>query len=940
MSKKLERTRFRSYGAALLWLMQSLALSGAPRPGELDPSFDPGSGLGVRGSTFNALVLQADGKLIIGGTFTNYSGTPVTNIARINPDGSLDPSYLGAGEGIVAMHGLADGTVLVGGHFSQFGGAARDQIARLNADGSLDPTFVPQAGFSGFYPEIFTIAVQADGKIIAGGTFDLTNSTNKNLARLHPDGRLDTTFQGHDFGSVLAVALQPDGKILLGGTFGIRRANADGSPDPSFAPVAIPNPAFEYSAVNAIHLYADGKILVGGSFSRLNGELLNNIARLTTDGRLDESFDAGVGADGQIRTLLVQPDGKIVVGGSFSNFNAFPRRYLARLLPTGMLDLGFRCDLNNDGLTNINPYFVGTYAMALQPDDKIVLAGTSPTVNGVERRGIARIYAGDAPDEAPQILTSPIDLTVSEGTNVTLSVDFKGVPSPGVQWQLNGSAITSATGNTLRLRNVRTSNAGDYTISLSNTLGVATGLVARLAVQPAPATPGAADVAFDPGDALVNPGSVNSLPSRGPRSSIRRLAVQADGKMIAAGNFSSFAGALTRGLVRLNRDGSLDRAFLSNAIALAPDLPIVDDILVQPDGKMIVAGNYRLDDPGHYTIGGLSRLNPDGTIDPSFNASVEGDYGGAPPFRLALRPDGKILVSGGAFYFTVDEKFHFHLALLNADGSLDPNFKSDAGIMTGQIRALDLQRDGRVLVGGFFSTFNGVPRSGLVRLDATGELDPAFSVGAGPDGSVYALEVQPDGRILVGGTFSTFAGVPRKYLARLSAEGNLDTSFDPGTNVVWGAQAIRLQPDGKILVAGGLYLGAGRQTNSIVRLLPDGSLDPGFTTLSDDVVYDLMRLDDGKILIGGAFSRLDNVLRNGIALLHGDPLLTASARSGGVFATTVATTTGKTYTLEFRPTLNEGTWTRLHAISGNGGFMTLTDPDANSTQRFYRLRVE
>src|SRR5204863_1289888 len=83
------------------------------------------------------------------------------------------------------------------------------------------------------------------------------------------------------------------------------------------------------------------------------------------------------------------------------------------------------------------------------------------------------------------------------------------------------------------------------------------------------------------------------------------------------------------------------------------------------------------------------------SIIPSFNASVEGDYGGAPPFRLALRPDGKILVSGGAFYFTVDEKFHFHLALLNADGSLDPNFKSDAGIMTGQIRRSEERRVGK-----------------------------------------------------------------------------------------------------------------------------------------------------------------------------------------------------------------------------------------------------
>jgi uncharacterized delta-60 repeat protein len=224
---------------------------------------------------------------------------------------------------------------------------------------------------------------------------------------------------------------------------------------------------------------------------------------------------------------------------------------------------------------------------------------------------------------------------------------------------------------------------------------------------------------------------------------------------------------------------------------------------------------------------------------------------------------------------------------LNRDGSIDPAFNPDAGIIQGQITTLCFQNDGRALVGGSFDAFNGVPQKNLVRLNIDGNLDASFAIGSGPDGWLCAWRVQPDGKILVGGSFAAFAGVTRNNLARLSADGSLDMSFDPGANIVGTVQAIDLQPDGKILVAGGRYLGNGGQTNSVVRLLQNGSLDPTFDVRTDDLVYDLVRLDDGRIAVGGAFSRLDNVLRNGIAVLHGDPMLMNASRTSGWFDTTV-----------------------------------------------------
>src|SRR6185369_16310442 len=142
-------------------------------------------------------------------------------------------------------------------------------------------------------------------------------------------------------------------------------------------------------------------------------------------------------------------------------------------------------------------------------------------------------------------------------------------------------------------------------------------------------------------------------------------------------------------------DGSVDRAFLSNAIALKSDLPYVDDVLVQADGKILVAGYYTSVNGGlSIPLRRLSRLNADGTSDASFIESVEADYPLGNGFRIAQRPDGKILLSGGSLHFSVGGKFRRRLTLLNHDGSLDPDFNPDAGILQGQINALCIQNDG------------------------------------------------------------------------------------------------------------------------------------------------------------------------------------------------------------------------------------------------------
>ena len=338
--------------------------------GSLDSSFNPDIE-GMSGSSVYAIAVQADGQILIGGCFTTVNGETRNNVARLNADGSLDASFdIGSGvDGNVnAIATQADGKILIGGYFIEVNGVAYNSIARLNADGSFDQGF--NANISEYDP-VYAIAVQADGNILIGGYFSAVNGVTRNrIARLDADGSLDGSFDpGSGAGSsgVETIALQTDGKILIGGWFsmvngvahnGIARLNADGSLDQSF------NPDVD-SSVQAIALQADGKILIGGYFIVVNGVAHNNIARLNADGSLDTSFNTDISASNTIETITVQANGRIIIGGDFTNVNSESRKRIARLHSGDSdgdgiedaadkfpLDPGESLDTDNDGTGN------------------------------------------------------------------------------------------------------------------------------------------------------------------------------------------------------------------------------------------------------------------------------------------------------------------------------------------------------------------------------------------------------------------------------------------------------------------------------------------------------------------------------------------------------------------------------------------------------------
>jgi uncharacterized delta-60 repeat protein len=210
------------------------------------------------------------------------------------------------------------------------------------------------------------------------------------------------------------------------------------------------------------------------------------------------------------------------------------------------------------------------------------------------------------------------------------------------------------------------------------------------------------------------------------------------------------------------------------------------------------------------------------------------------------------------------------IARLNADSSLDLSFNPGSGANR-VVFALALQPDGKVLISGNFTAVDGVSRNGIARLNADGSLDRSFDPGSGANWRINALALQPDGKVLIGGGFTAVNGVTRNGIARLNADGSLDPSFDPRGGVSGGDQgvyAFALQPAGKMLIGGVFTAVDGVSRSGIARLNADGSLDPSFDPRGvAGNTYAITVQPDGKVLMGG-FNRVDNQPWQGIMRLH------------------------------------------------------------------------
>jgi uncharacterized delta-60 repeat protein len=458
--------------------------------GTLDETFIVGTGFDA---AIYDLAIQSDGKIIVVGNFDTYNGvTNLNNIVRLNSDGSLDPSF-SIGNGLSATsYSVAlqsDGKIVVGGSFTNYNGTLRNRIVRLNSDGSNDNTFSPSSGFNN---TVYSVAVQSDGKILVGGSFTTVNGqTSNRIARLNSNGTTDTGFGiGTGFNSTVnSIALQSTGKIVVGGAFTLCNGITSGYIARLNATGLIDTASFESgtgfsSTINSIAIQSDDRILATGSFTTFNGsESRVRIARLNSTGDIDYTFNPSTGLNSIGEHISVMTDGRIVASGSFSLYNGTAAQRVVRILshtiqatsvsPTGVLCAGeagqvsftisgtfnasnvFTAQLSNATGSFASPVNIGTVASTIGgtmpftiPTDavtgtayRIRIIASDPQVTGTDLGATSNISITAAPVPTNTISATP-NGAICSGTTVNFTaVSIDGGSSPVYTWKLNGTAV-------------------------------------------------------------------------------------------------------------------------------------------------------------------------------------------------------------------------------------------------------------------------------------------------------------------------------------------------------------------------------------------------------------------------------------------------------------------------------------------------------------------
>ena len=746
--------------AAALPLLLLLVAAETRAQSALD-GFDPKAN-----DTVRVVVVQPDGKILIGGRFTTLSpnggaAVPRNHIARLNPDGTLDLTFNPNANGDVYAIALQnDGKILVGGNFNganSIGGQTRNHIARLDpATGAAD-SWDPNAT-----DHINAIVVQRDGKILAGGRFEGPNSiggqTRNFIARLDAVTGAADSWDPNTNDTILSIAVQADGKVLAGGGF----ENIGGQPRNRIARLDATtgladswNPSAS-GVVFSIALQADGQILVGGLFGNIGGQPRNRMARLDATTGLADSFDphalhSDPGYQGSVGSITVQADGKILAGGFFTSIGGQPRANIARLdAVTGLAD-------------SFNPGAESTiYSIAVQADGKVVAGGFSFAIGGETRSRIFRVETGGGLDRT-------LDLGLAGMVVVSTAVQPDGKI-------LIGGLFTSVLGvtrnNIARLNPDGTLDAAfdpDADSAVESIVVQADGQIlvggfftniggeARNRVARLDAATGLAD-SFDPN---ANDG-------------VYSLALQADGKILAGGFFTRMGGQTRNHIARIDAATGLIDSFNPNANS------VIRSIAVQADGKILAGGNFQ----GTNSIGGqtrnfIARLDPATGLADSFDPNANGTL-----YSIAVQADGRIL-AGGTFSGIGGQTRNL-IARLDPTTALADSFNPNAmgGAPMGHVKSIAVQANGRVLVGGTFENIGGLNRAHIARLD--GNTGSADSFDPSADGVVWSIVVQPDGKILAGGAFNAMGGLLRTLFARLSNDtAALQHLAVARTNITW-----------------------------------------------------------------------------------------------------------------------------------------------------------
>lgn len=752
-------------------------------PGDLDPAFGGFSSDGKIGNApidIYAMALQADDKIVVAGIKNNTFA-----LARYLTNGTLDTSFGSNGVVTTIIHSTqsaagafavaiqANGKIVAAGDVSL---PTNDNfaLARYNTDGSLDTSFSgdgkAQSDFDSGDDAAYAVAIQGDGRIVVAGKAAVSGDADFGVERFNPDGTLDSSFSGNgkvniafgDSDSASAMAIQSDGKLIVAGDhldcgfiscdtdFALARLNTDGSLDPTFDWDGKLTTGFgDWDTAHGVAVQPDGKIVAAGYKSGVGFAL----ARYLSNGSLDATFDG----DGKLTTaitnapyswandVVIQPDGKIVAAGLGNNQFA-----ILRYRSDGLLDTSFAGDGEQFADFGANVQFAE--ALALQPDGRLIAVG---------QKYLVRYFPDGSLDAGGRQL-------VAFGTPVAAEAAY------ALAMQMDGKIVTAG-----------------YKAESTDQFALA-----RLKPD------GTLDPTFD-GDGLLTFGF-------GGDERAQSVAVGSDGNIVAAGYVTSPGSGKNFMIARFGPDGVF-KCFNVTDFQDGDDQPY--GVAIQPDQKIIVAGSVWNPTSASFHMG-IARYNANCTLDTSFGAGGKTQPGSRPGYDIAraliVQPDGKIVMAG------MDNN-DLALVRLTDSGALDLSFGSGGRVVQdlgGDEAAYALTRlaNGQLIVAGETSA-----DFLLARYNSSGSLDTTFGTDGvstldfgGVVDAAYAVAIRADGTIAAAGCGATLLGVPFQFeVAQFRPDGTPDTAFSGDGKVVTSfgdtgkcARGVGFTPDNRIIAGG------------------------------------------------------------------------------------------------------------------------------------------
>ena len=791
-----------------------------------------------------------------------------------------------------------DGKFIVGGYYVSSNGDNDFALARYNNDGTLDFTFgVGGKTVTNFLEinnngnTILSLHVLPNGKILALGLTTQTFSPNMAVVRYNENGSIDTDFgsNGKIVSSLVgidvlgyggALAVQPDGKIIIAAVkminfdpnyyIGLERYLEDGSLDTSFgtAGQAVASYGNGKSFATAVALQPDGKIVVGGTYMPTNVSVMA-VMRFTTNGILDTAFDGdgktttsfGAGTTGSGMTMSVNANNKIVLAGSVGS-NTSSNLGVLQYNANGSLDIAFDGDGKALRPFDLEDNYVTVNSFTRQPDGKFLAV-------------FRAYYALTNTDFVVRRYNSDTSVDTAFGTNgkITATFDTGLNEAQSAFVAPDGKIVVVGKSIPLLYDHV------DFGVARYSSNGIL-------------------DATLD-GD-----GKLTTLFEKG-NDRMKTLLVLPNDKLIAIGisDYRNANNSIGRDIIlsKYNSDGSLDTSFGNSGKVLSilgQQLNTISTAALQPDEKIVVGNMYYNPTEATYSYE-IIRYNANGSLDTTF-----GTNGKRPIIYYAesiiFQPDGKIIIAGSGTLDTVN--YGYIISRFNSNGTPDTSFDGDGSklfsfgefIYTGI--TIMLQHDNKIVLSCTTSATDvdgGAAKFALARFNSDGGLDTAF----GNNGTVTTLIgysaltdtgfLKPDGKIIVAGKSFPGDGSINFSSVQYNSNGTIDTAY--GTDGVSSSglwfnykeiNSILLQADDKLLVVLSQQNGIQNTYDfNLRRFNPDGTYDTGFSGLYgvstsfyngyDEAFAALLQSDD-KIVVGGtthnginydfALTRYDNVI--------------------------------------------------------------------------------